>query len=134
MAYPFIEKQLDLESGEIWGASWGMSVEAWLALWSEVAPAPSISVDLARYETALQVGSVELAVRALWTFEEDRLLSIHLRPVAGGTELVSLLGALGIEREGLRDEGDGLARCTVGRTRVDVDRLDGYILLEEEDG
>ena len=132
MAHPIPDKKLDLASGAFWGATWGMSVKTWQSLWPGEEALPLTASDLARFETVMKVGDIDLVVRTRWTFADDRLLSIRLSPIEGRGVLGGLLGALGIGQEVLRDEGDGLSRGAIGRTRVDVDGLDGYILLEEE--
>jgi hypothetical protein len=130
--HPLNDPCLDLRTGELWGAAWGISVAGWLASWPEAVAIAGVGSGLARYETKSRLVDGGHPTIVSWTFEDGRLVSIRLSPAAGRRALAGLVEALRLESDELRDEGDGLAHLRVGRTRVDVDELDGTILLEEE--
>ena len=87
--------------------------------------------DVARFCSSEAVGAAQVPCTLSWAFWDGQLFSIDVRPTVGRDDLDRLLSALGVTPDGLHDEGDGLASQDLGHTRVDVDRLDGYISLRE---
>lgn len=67
-----------------------------------------------------------LELEATLVFELDRLVRIELRGPLDGLALA----ALGCTPDNLVDEG--YHRLASGGTRVDVDALDGLVILEQE--
>lgn len=67
-----------------------------------------------------------LELEATLVFELDRLVRIELRGALDGLALA----ALGCSPDNLVDEG--YHRLASGGTRVDVDALDGLVILEQE--
>jgi len=113
------------------GACWGQRTAQWRMRWSDAVEIETSSAEIVRYAAQARPGDGRTLAKLRWTFCEDLLVEIRLYPIAGRAALPALLDAVGISAGSLREEPDGLASLERRRTRVDVDRLEGYISLME---
>ena len=120
-----------LSSGDLASDMWESSHAAWLGRWSAMVEATDVASDIVRYDGQFEVQPAGLICSVLWTFNDERLASVSLRPQEGRVALDLLLVRFGIDLSMLVPAGDGLFSIEMGGTRFEVDRLDGVVSLHE---
>ncbi len=120
-----------LSGGELRDELWQIPRGTWLDRWSIWVEAQGAAPDVARYTGTFEVGAVDVICEVTWTFCDERLVSVSVRPTLGRTVIDLLLVRLGLDLSMLVPAGDGLFSTEAGSVRFDVDRLDGVVSLHE---
>lgn len=120
-----------LSGGDLTADIWQAPRGAWLKRWSPWVERQGVAPDVARYTGSFEVDSTGLVCAVTWTFCDERLTSISVRPAEGRVAIDLLLVRLGVDLSMLVPAGDGLFSIEAGGTHFDVDRLDGVVSLQE---
>ncbi|MEC9070849.1 MAG: hypothetical protein VX938_00660 [Myxococcota bacterium] len=118
--------------GQVMGVSWGCSTEELLSVHPELTPERD-EPDVTTYSLAqFRVGG-DLPARCIFTFWFGELVSVEFTLTEASPEDVDTAAAplMATFAELAQRTGVGLLRLQEGRTRLEVDRLDARIRLEE---
>lgn len=114
-------------ASSLWNTGHAQWIPRWLSRVERVATPP----DVLRYLGEFEVEGEDLLCSIVWTFCDEALTSVSVRPTRGRAALDVLLVRLGVDLSMLVPAGDGLFTIQVNGTRFDVDRLDGVVSLHE---
>lgn len=121
-------------AGNVFGFAWGSHVSAFLRERPD-ARLERDAGDVTTYSLTAEVGGNGVEARASFRFHLDLLSAVDLEPaglVRDPLSLQALVDAVaGDLDEPFEPVDEGFEATVEGRTRIEVDRLDGRVHLEE---
>ena len=130
MATP--EALLNPRLGQVMGVSWGCSTSELRSVHPDLTSERD-EPDVSTYSLAQFVVGGDLPARCVFTFWFDELVSVEFNLTNAGPEDVDTAATAMLCRfqSSAQPTDVGLLRIQEGRTRLEVDRLDARIRLEE---